>query len=130
MKEKIKGVAVKTVDTLKGRELINEKPESKVILSSPEKVSPEEVEENDDGKSLNQRIEDLVNEMERNNHLIAKIYSLRSAFFRGILQGLGIIIGSTILAGALYSMTVKLFGNDFLRDVVLDNVIEKYNQQK
>jgi hypothetical protein len=130
MKEVIKKTVHKTVDTVRGRELINEKPESKILLSEPEEVSSDEAENQEENKSLSQRIEDLVNEMERNNHLIAKIYSLRSAFFRGLLQGLGIIIGSTILAGALYSMTVQLFGNDFLRDVVLDNVIEKYNQKK
>jgi len=129
MKEKIQKVAEKTVNVVKGQELMREDPKkTKILLSGPEKV--EEDQDEDDNKSLNQRIEDLVNEMEKNNLLIAKIYSLRSAFFRGTLQGLGIIIGSTILAGALYSMTVKLFGNDFLKDVILDNVVEKYNQTK
>ena len=122
MKEKIQKVAEKTVNVVKGQELMREDPKkTKILLSGPEKV--EEDQDEDDNKSLNQRIEDLVNEMEKNNLLIAKIYSLRSAFFRGTLQGLGIIIGSTILAGALYSMTVKLFGNDFLKDVILDNVV-------
>ena len=117
MDKKIKETSVKGIDLVKGEELVRET-----------EINKEE--EDEEKKSLNERIEDLVNEMERNNYLIARIYSLRSAFLRGTLQGLGIIIGSTILAGALYSMTVRLFGNDFLRDVVLDNVIEKYNQEK
>ncbi len=121
MKEVIKKVAVKGVDTVRGKELINE--DFKALKEREER-------EEEEKKSLNERIEDLVNEMEKNNFLIAKIYSLRSAFFRGLLQGLGIIIGSTILAGALYSLGVHMFGKDFLKDVVLDDVIQKYSQEK
>ncbi len=125
MKEKIENTIEKIGDTVLGKELeseigkVEQKQESKKV----------EQEETGEKKNINQRIEDLVNEMEKTNSLIAKVFSLKSAFIRGLLQGLGIIIGSTILAGALYSMTVKLFGNDFLKDVVLDNVIEKYKQE-
>ena len=88
-------------------------------------VEKKELEKKDDGKNLNQRIEDLVNEMEKTNHLVVKVFSLKSAFIRGLLQGLGIIIGSTILAGALYSVSLKIFGNNFLQGVTLEDVIKE-----
>ena len=100
----------------------------KVLGRDDEKNQPEEKE--GDGKNLNQRIEDLVNEMEKRTKTVTRIFSLKFSFIRGLIQGLGIIIGSTVLAGALYSLTVELFGNDFLKDVVLDDVIEKYSQDK
>jgi hypothetical protein len=113
-------------------ENVVEKVESTVLKKGGEVAvdGQREGEEKSDGKNLNQRIEDLVNEMEKSTKIITKVFSLKSSFIRGLMQGLGIVIGSTILAGALYSMTVELFGNDFLKDVVLDDVIKKYSQEK
>lgn len=110
MKQKIENAIEKIGSTVLGKE-----PED-----SREKVVKE-----DDGKNLNNRMEDLVLEMEKNTHVISKVYSIKSAFVRGLFQGLGIIIGSTILAGALYSMSVNLFGEDVLKGYILENIIEK-----
>ncbi len=84
----------------------------------------------EDKRNINQRIEDLVHQMEKANETIKKTFSLKFAFIRGVLQGLGIIIGSTILAGALYAITIQIFGNDVLDSIILDNVVESIKQDK
>jgi len=80
MKEKIENTIEKIGDTVLGKELeseigkVEQKQESKKV----------EQEETGEKKNINQRIEDLVNEMEKTNSLIAKVFSLKSAFIRGL----------------------------------------------
>ncbi len=69
-------------------------------------------------KSLNERIEDLVIVME-------KTFSYRASFVRGIFQGLGFIIGSTIIAGIGYTLLTKIVSPEALRDMTIDAAIER-----
>ena len=76
-------------------------------------------------KSLNERIEDLVVGLERLEKVMEKRFSYRASFGRGILQGLGIVIGSTIVAGVLYAMVTKFINPNFIDNLTLDTVVEK-----
>ncbi len=82
-------------------------------------------EENEEEKGIKYRVEELVEAMERNNQLISKIYSWRGAFVRGLFYGLGIIVGSTIVAGMLYSLSIYLFGEDFIKQQTLEYLLEQ-----
>ena len=78
-----------------------------------ESITPQKPE-----KNLNGRIEDLVNVME-------KTFSLRASFVRGIFQGLGFIIGSTIIAGIAYSVLTQFVSPRVLHDMSFDAMLEK-----
>jgi hypothetical protein len=67
-------------------------------------------------KTLNQRIEDLVNSLEKNQTVNKRIHSLKFSFIRGITHGLGFVIGSTILAGFLYYFFITFLGLDFMKE--------------
>ena len=69
-------------------------------------------------KTLNQRIEDLVVVME-------KMFSWRASFMRGIFQGLGFIIGSTIIAGLGYTLLTKVVSPEALHDISINSLIDK-----
>jgi len=69
-------------------------------------------------KSLNARIEDLVIVME-------KTFSYRASFVRGIFQGLGFIIGSTIIAGIAYSILTNFVSPEVLHDMSIDAAMER-----
>ena len=64
-------------------------------------------------KKINERIEDLVESLEKTQRVQERIYSFRYVLLRGIFQGLGIIFGSTIFAGILYYFFVTYLGLDF-----------------
>jgi len=76
------------------------------------------VEQQKPEKNLNKRIEDLVIVME-------KTFSYRASFVRGIFQGLGFIIGSTIIAGIGYTLLTKVVSPEALRDITIDAAIER-----
>ncbi len=75
--------------------------------------------------SLSERIEKLVSAMERLERLAERKFSLRYAFARGLMQGLGIVIGSTILAGVLYAIVIKFVSPDLIQSWTIDAVIER-----
>ena len=76
-------------------------------------------------KNLNARIEDLVLELEKSTHIIKSRFSYRSSFLRGILQGLGIVIGSTIVAGILYTLATMFINPQIIHDMTIDAVMQK-----
>jgi len=76
-------------------------------------------------KNLNQRIEDLVDGLENVERVMEKRFSYRASFGRGVLQGLGIVVGSTIVAGILYATLTKFINPNFIDNLTLDSVIEK-----
>ncbi len=81
-------------------------------------------------KSLGERIEELVIAMEKLERLANKKFSVKSAFLRGMAQGLGIIIGSTIVAGILYAAVTKFISPSVIQKLMLENVVEQSLQEK
>ena len=75
--------------------------------------------------SLSERIEKLVSAMERLERLAEKKFSLKYAFARGLVQGLGIVIGSTILAGVLYWSVTKFINPELIKSWTLEYMVEK-----
>ena len=69
-------------------------------------------------KNLNQRIEDLVRVME-------KTFSYRASFLRGVVQGLGIVVGSTIVAGIMYTIITHFISPKLIHDMTLDSAVQK-----
>ncbi len=69
-------------------------------------------------KNLNGRIEDLVEVMERR-------FSYGATFGRGIVQGLGFIIGSTIVAGIGYTLLTKFISPEAINDMTINAVLQK-----
>jgi hypothetical protein len=69
--------------------------------------------------NLNQRIEDLIITME-------KRFSYKASFMRGIAQGLGFIIGSTIVAGVAYTILTTFFvSSKMLNDITIESAVER-----
>ena len=81
--------------------------------------------EKEEKKSLNQRIEDLVIQIEKVNKVVKKEFSFKRIFLRGLLQGLGIVIGSTILAGVLYSVSVKFVDKKVIQKYTLEHILDE-----
>jgi len=87
--------------------------------------------ENNNNKSstvdedLNKRIESLIDSMERLEGLALKKFSIKSAFMRGVAQGLGIIIGSTIVAGLLYAALTQFISPQLIQKMMLENMVNK-----
>ncbi len=75
--------------------------------------------------SLSERIENLVSAMERLERLANKKFSLKYAFARGLVQGLGIVLGSTILAGALYWSATKFISPELIKSWTLKYMVEE-----
>ena len=69
-------------------------------------------------KNLNGRIEDLVRVME-------KRFSYRATLGRGIVQGLGFIIGSTIVAGIGYTFLTNFISPEALHDMTINAALER-----
>lgn len=66
------------------------------------------VEHKPEGES---RIERLINELEDTNNILRKTFSIRMIILRGLVTGLAIVIGSTIVAGVLLSSAKAVFGD-------------------
>ena len=77
---------------------------------------------NGEWKTLNERIKQLVDTLENSQKLNNKMHSARFFFSRGIVQGLGFVIGSTVVAGLMYYFFITYLGLDFLKDWTLENV--------
>ena len=75
--------------------------------------------------SLSSRLEKLVSTIERAEKILEKKLSFKYAFARGLMQGLGIVIGSTILAGLLYAVLVKFISPELIQKWTLEAVIER-----
>ena len=112
----------------------NEEENNKnIITSALEKIGVLEKQiddEKEENKSLNQRIEDLVVGIEKANKIIKKEFSWKRIFIRGLLQGLGIVIGSTILAGILYSVSTKFIDKKFIKENTLKYILDKEEANK
>ena len=112
----------------------NEEENNKnIITSALEKIGVLEKQiddEKEENKSLNQRIEDLVVGIEKANKIIKKEFSWKRIFIRGLLQGLGIVIGSTILAGILYSVSTKFIDKEFIKENTLKYILEQEENNK
>jgi hypothetical protein len=76
-------------------------------------------------KNLNARIEDLVNGLEKSSHVIEKRFSYKMSFFRGVVQGLGIVVGSTIVAGIAYTLLTYIINPKILHTMTIESAIEK-----
>ncbi len=81
-------------------------------------------------KNLGERLEDLVVAMERLEALLTRKFSIRAALLRGVAQGLGIILGSTIVAGILYAVLIKFISPNFVQSLLLENVMQKLENKK
>jgi hypothetical protein len=90
-----------------------------------EKVLDTDVEKKDEWKNLNQRVEDLVRSMENNQKLNEEINSVKFVLSRGVFQGLGFVLGSTVFAGIFYYFFITYLGLDFLKEWTLDYVSKK-----
>ncbi len=75
-------------------------------------------------KNLNQRIEDLVLALERLEEMANKRFSFKAAFARGVVQGLGIVIGSSIVAGILYAVLIKFVSPEIIQKLMLENMLK------
>jgi len=80
-------------------------------------------------KSLKERVAELVDALEKARVSMEARFSLRRAFLRGVAQGLGIILGSTIVAGILYAIVVKFISPEFIQKYMLDSVVERSLQE-
>ncbi len=112
----------------KEKVFVKQDEEKSIITGAMEKIGileKEVQEEREEKKSLNQRIEDLVNQIEKVNKVVKKEFSFKRIFLRGLLQGLGIVIGSTLLAGILYSLAVKLGWKEIIQENTLKYVLEQ-----
>jgi len=110
-----------------------EEKEKNVLTETLEKIGVLESEiedEKEEKKSLNERIEDLVKEIEKINKSVSSHFSFKAIFLKGLLQGLGIIIGSTVLAGLLYSLTVKFIDEDFIKENTLKYILDTRDSEK
>ncbi|HIP33825.1 MAG TPA: hypothetical protein EYG89_03650 [Bacteroidia bacterium] len=110
-----------------------EEKEKKISTGVLEKIGILESEikvEKEKKKSLNERIEDLVREIEKINKSVNNHFSLKATFLKGLLQGLGIIMGSTILAGLLYSLSIKFIDEDFIKENTLKYILDSKDLEK
>lgn len=57
------------------------------------------------------RVERLTNELADTNALIRHTFSTKMIIYRGVITGLAVVIGSTIIASILLSSWNALFGN-------------------
>jgi len=57
------------------------------------------------------RIERLINELENTNKILRDTFSIRAIIIRGLLTGLAIVIGSTIVVSLLLSGAQAIFGD-------------------
>ena len=103
----------KGIESNENKDLVTNVLEKVGVIEKEVKV------EKENNKTLNQRIEDLVINMERVNNTVRKEFSFKRIFFRGLLQGLGFVIGSTILAGILYSISTKFIDKHFIEENTL-----------
>jgi hypothetical protein len=69
-------------------------------------------------KSLNKRIEDLIK-------VIEKSFSYKKSFTNGVMQGLGFILGSTIVAGIGYTILTQFISPEMLHDMSIDAAIQR-----
>ncbi len=83
-----------------------------------------------DDKSLKERVAELVDALEKARVSMEARFSLRRAFLRGVAQGLGIILGSTIVAGVLYAVAVKFVSPELIQKYMIDSVVERSLQEK
>ena len=72
---------------------------------------------NDDFKES--RIERLIVGLERLNELAERKFSYKASFLRGVIQGLGIIVGSTVVASALLTLLYKILSPDLVRKLFM-----------
>lgn len=104
----------KKINEIKGKIFVKKKDEDDSVVTG--KRNDEE------WKNLNQRVEDLVNSLEKSQKLDEEIHSIRFVFVRGLFQGLGIVVGSTVFAGFLYYFFVTYLGLEFFKEWTLDYV--------
>ena len=76
-------------------------------------------------KTLSQRLESLVTELEKSTGIIKSRFSYKAAFLRGIAQGLGVVIGSTIIAGIAYTLVTQFISPKIIHDISIDAVVEQ-----
>jgi len=75
------------------------------------------------------KIDRLIDEIEMVNKNVQKHLSYRAYFIRGLWQGLGIVIGSTIFAGMMYSLATKIVDRDTLKSWALQYKIESESKK-
>ena len=105
------------------KQKINEIKE-KIFLQKKNGIE-KKTENNEEWKNLNQRVEELVKSLEKSQKLNEEIHSMKFVLIRGVLQGLGFVLGSTIFAGILYYFFITFLGLDFLKEWTLDYVSGK-----
>jgi len=74
---------------------------------------------------LSERIVHLVTELESASKVVKQTFSYRAAFVRGILQGLGFVLGSTIVAGIMYTIITHFISPKLIHDMTLDSAVQK-----
>ncbi len=79
----------------------------------------------DKPKNLNERIEDLVEELEKLSRVADKRFSYKAALVRGVAQGLGIVIGSTVVAGLLYALITKFISPQIIKDITIQRALNE-----
>ena len=71
------------------------------------------------------KIDKLIDEMENVTVYMQKYYSLKSAFLRGIIYGLGFLLGTTIIAGILLTIANKFFDKVPFQEAIENKIMSK-----
>ena len=74
-------------------------------------------------KENSSKLNNLIDEMKNVTAHMEKYYSLKYAFFRGIIYGLGFILGTTIVAGILLT-TMNLMFDELPFQEAIENKIQ------
>ena len=69
------------------------------------------------------KLNNLIDEMKNVTSHMKKYYSLRYAFFRGVIYGLGFVLGTTIVAGILLT-TMNLMFDELPFQEAIENKIQ------
>lgn len=69
--------------------------------------------------------EELIEEMKNITAHMRKFYSLKYSFFRGILYGIGFLLGTTIIAGILLTWTTKVFDEIPFQEAIENKILNQ-----
>ena len=68
---------------------------------------------------------DYIKSIKENTKALKRLSSYTSTFLRGVVQGLGFVIGSTIVAGVGYWVLIHFVNPRLLHDISIDSMVEK-----
>ncbi len=72
-----------------------------------------------------QHTDELILSLDNNTNTLNGLYSYKVVFIRGIVQGLGIVIGSTIIAGIGYTILIQFINPQIIYNISIDSAVEQ-----